>query len=162
MWNSELQHLYLLWCRKLSHSLPVKWVWSRREKCLDKNRWIRWYVHCQVVKAREMKSTLNGFLSEKKREKESSDERMKQKESAIEKNRGRKKKVRETGGYDACMMWIVGRIWRQCQEGAFCMCTDLTLLTFVGLVEMKSVTIANWLTCMSDSRLSQSSWQELA
>lgn len=162
MWNSELQHLYLLWCRKPSHSLLLKWVWRRREKSLDKNRWIRWYVHCQVVKAREVKSTFNEFLSEKKREKENSDERTEQKESAIEKNRGGEKKVGETWGYDACMMRIIGRIWRQCQEGVFCMCTDLTLLTFVGLAEVKSVTIANWLTCMGDSRLSQSSWQELA
>lgn len=75
----------------------------------------------------------------------------------------KKERQRErTGGYDACVVWIVGRIWRQCQEGVFCMCKDLTLLTFVGLAEMKSLTIANWLTCMSDSKRSQSSWQELA
>lgn len=45
-----------------------------------------------MVKAREVKSTFNEFLSEKKREKENSDERTEQKESAIEKNRGGEKK----------------------------------------------------------------------
>lgn len=41
------------------------------------------------LKAREMKSTFNGFLSEKKKEKKNSDERKTQKESAIGRNRGR-------------------------------------------------------------------------
>lgn len=71
------------------------------------------------------------------------------KECNREEQREQGKKSKKLGGMMHAGCRLLAEFDVNVRKGSFC--------TFVGLAEMRSVTIAKRLTCMSDSRLSQSS-----